>query len=64
MQRVSEVEKRFAGQVVLPRPPGWGGVCVKAESIEFWQGQPSRLHDRICYLLQANSKWKMQRLAP
>jgi pyridoxamine 5'-phosphate oxidase len=46
-----------------PRPPHWGGFRVKPEILEFWQGRPSRLHDRIQYILQVDS-WKIQRLAP
>lgn len=46
-----------------PRPPHWGGFRVKPEALEFWQGRPSRLHDRIQYVLQ-NDQWKIQRLAP
>jgi len=46
-----------------PRPPHWGGFRVKPEVLEFWQGRPSRLHDRIQYVLQ-NDQWKIQRLAP
>ena len=46
-----------------PRPPHWGGFRVKHEVLEFWQGRPSRLHDRIQYVL-ANGQWKIQRLAP
>ena len=46
-----------------PRPPHWGGFRVKHEVLEFWQGRPSRLHDRIQYILE-NGQWKIQRLAP
>lgn len=46
-----------------PRPPHWGGFRVKHEVLEFWQGRPSRLHDRIQYVLE-NGQWKIQRLAP
>lgn len=46
-----------------PRPPHWGGLRVKPELLEFWQGRPSRLHDRIQYVLHDDS-WKIQRLAP
>lgn len=54
--------KLYPGESV-PRPPHWGGYVLKPESVEFWQGRPSRLHDRILYLLKENS-WKIQRLAP
>ena len=47
----------------VPRPPHWGGYIVHPERIEFWQGRPSRLHDRICYILK-NGRWLKSRLAP
>ena len=46
------------------RPPHWGGYIVKPVVIEFWQGRPSRLHDRIQYTLEDNGGWKIERLAP
>ncbi len=48
----------------IPRPTHWGGYIVKPRVIEFWQGRPSRLHDRIRYTLQAGNNWKIERLAP
>ena len=47
----------------MERHEHWGGVIVKAESFEFWQGRPNRLHDRIQFELESN-KWKKYRLAP
>ena len=47
----------------IPRPDHWGGVVVKPVQIEFWQGRPNRLHDRICCQL-INEVWKSKRLAP
>lgn len=47
----------------VPRPPHWGGYIVLPERIEFWQGRPSRLHDRICYRL-VEGKWHKERLSP
>jgi len=46
------------------RPPHWGGYRVKPERVEFWQGRPSRLHDRILYLRTADGAWDRQRLQP
>ncbi len=48
----------------IPRPQHWGGYRIKPQLIEFWQGRPNRLHDRIQYSLQKNGTWKIERLAP
>jgi len=48
----------------IPRPPYWGGYIVIPAVIEFWQGRPNRLHDRIQYTLQEKGSWKIERLAP
>lgn len=48
----------------IPRPENWGGFIVQPEMIEFWQGRPGRLHDRLQYTLQGESGWKIYRLAP
>lgn len=60
--RLAAVTERFEGQEV-PRPPHWGGYRVRPTRFEFWQGRPSRLHDRIEYLLTSGG-WQRQRLAP
>ena len=48
---------------VIPRPDHWGGILVRPQEIEFWQGRPNRLHDRICCYLDGID-WKTKRLAP
>ena len=59
---VAAVEERFAGSDV-PRPPHWGGWLLVPEVFEFWQGRPSRLHDRLRYH-RAGDTWQISRLAP
>lgn len=58
----SLAEERFQGQPV-PRPPHWGGYRVIAERIEFWQGQPGRMHHRYRYCRDVN-EWIVEQLAP
>ena len=59
---LAEVEERFA-EGDVPLPPYWGGYRVRPETIEFWQGRESRLHDRIRYL-RSGEAWRIERLAP
>lgn len=61
-RRMADVEKRFDGTSV-PRPPHWGGYAIGIQSIEFWQGRPSRLHDRFLYT-KHDGAWQVRRLAP
>jgi pyridoxamine 5'-phosphate oxidase len=64
-RRVAEAEARFPGEV--PRPPGWGGWRIEPVSYEFWQGRPSRLHDRFRYTRIDTADgpgWEIHRLAP
>ncbi len=58
-----EVAEQFR-EKGIDRPPHWGGYIVQPVIIEFWQGRPSRLHDRIQYTLEENGRWKIERLAP
>jgi pyridoxamine 5'-phosphate oxidase len=57
-----ELEKKFATDI--PLPPNWGGFILRPERVEFWQGRPSRLHDRFSYTRQPDNSWKLERLAP
>ncbi|HEU5347359.1 MAG TPA: pyridoxamine 5'-phosphate oxidase [Ktedonobacterales bacterium] len=62
-QRVAELSARYQSQEI-PRPHNWGGFRVVPDVIEFWQGRPNRLHDRLCYRLQADGHWHIERLSP
>ena len=61
--KLKQLEKDFQGKEIL-RPDFWGGFLVKPVEVEFWQGRPNRLHDRIRYQLQDDFSWKIERLAP
>ena len=63
--RLAEAERRYQG-VAVPRPPHWGGYRLRPLAIEFWQGRPGRLHDRLCYRRppEADGGWLTERLAP
>jgi pyridoxamine 5'-phosphate oxidase len=60
--RLAEATQRFPG--VVERPPHWGGWRLVPVSFEFWQGRPSRLHDRFRYTLEDSGNWTITRLAP
>jgi pyridoxamine 5'-phosphate oxidase len=62
-QRLVELENEFKGEEIIPRPTHWGGYCVNPERIEFWQGRPNRLHDRILFT-KFGDDWKIERLSP
>ena len=71
LQNRGELEKKLdtvlaevEGGKKIEKPGYWGGYIVKPYSIEFWQGRPNRLHDRLLYTLQDDNSWKIERLAP
>jgi pyridoxamine 5'-phosphate oxidase len=61
-RRVAEADERFAG-IEVPRPPNWGGFLVRPDTVEFWQGRRSRLHDRFRYARE-DGAWRVDRLSP
>lgn len=62
-QRFEELDRRYAG-VEIPMPAHWGGYRLVPMMLEFWQGRPSRLHDRLRYCLQPDGDWLLERLEP
>lgn len=62
-QNEKKMREQFAGGKI-ERPPYWGGYRIRPTHMEFWQGRPNRLHDRIRYNLEKNGNWKIERLAP
>jgi pyridoxamine 5'-phosphate oxidase len=63
-QRVERVEARWPDDDDIPMPPQWGGYRLVPETIEFWQGRPDRLHDRLIYKRVAAMGWLIERLSP
>ncbi|MDG5491448.1 pyridoxamine 5'-phosphate oxidase [Psychroserpens sp. SPM9] len=62
-ERLKELEAAYEGKDI-PRPESWGGFIVKPFEIEFWQGRPNRLHDRLRYQLDKDLNWNLDRLSP
>ncbi|MEA5616629.1 pyridoxamine 5'-phosphate oxidase [Cronbergia sp. UHCC 0137] len=62
-QQLQQLQREYENQEV-PRPPHWGGFRVIPKEIEFWQGRPSRLHDRLLYTKLDHGSWKIERLSP
>ena len=61
--KLEDLEAQYQQQEIT-RPPHWGGFRVIPRTIEFWQGRPNRLHDRLCYYLRKENTWEIKRLAP
>jgi pyridoxamine 5'-phosphate oxidase len=62
-ERLAQLDQQYPGENI-PLPPSWGGYVIAPDTIEFWQGRPSRLHDRLIYVRQGDGSWKIQRLSP
>lgn len=62
-KKKEEIERRFEGQDILPKPDFWGGYILKPTWFEFWQGRPNRLHDRFSYTRNGRN-WAIERLQP
>lgn len=63
-QKWKEASKQYEGDKTIPKPAHWGGFVLNPHKIEFWQGRPGRLHDRLLYSRMEKTKWKIERLAP
>ena len=59
----ARVERQFAGATQIPAPPHWGGWRIRPQTVEFWQGRPDRMHDRLVYD-QSGGEWRLKRLSP
>lgn len=57
-------EEKFKNTEVVPRPEHWGGYVLVPKVVEFWQGRPNRLHDRLLYRKEENNSWSLSRLSP
>jgi pyridoxamine 5'-phosphate oxidase len=63
-ERLDRLSRAYPEGADVPRPEGWGGYRVAPDRVEFWQGRPNRLHDRLLYTRDADGAWTRGRLAP
>jgi pyridoxamine 5'-phosphate oxidase len=63
-QQFEGARARFGDEAPVPLPPHWGGFCLQPETVEFWQGRRSRLHDRLRYSRGPAGDWRIERLSP
>lgn len=63
-ERLRELAKRWPPGMAVPTPPFWGGYRIRPQAVEFWAGQPDRLHDRLRYRMTPDGTWVTERLAP
>ncbi|MCH5715256.1 pyridoxine 5'-phosphate oxidase C-terminal domain-containing protein [Niabella hibiscisoli] len=64
VERLSSLQSEADAGKPIEKPEYWGGYIVQPHTIEFWQGRPNRLHDRLLYTIQNDGTWKIERLAP
>lgn len=63
-EKLASLQAQYSGEVTIPLPDHWGGFRVIPDRLEFWQGRPSRLHDRLVYNLETDGNWSISRLSP
>ncbi|MGE9311895.1 pyridoxamine 5'-phosphate oxidase [Niabella sp. CJ426] len=64
IEKLNSLQSEVDAGKTIGKPDYWGGYIVQPHRIEFWQGRPNRLHDRLLYTLQVNGDWKIERLSP
>ena len=63
-EQFAAVQEKYPEGTLIPLPSSWGGYRLIPETVEFWQGRPNRLHDRLCYTLNHTGAWRLDRLSP